>query len=117
MEDFEKTTRYSGISLSMPTRAAAQVTVFDGDNLPISINLEEMGKGAVSFGRSDTNDIILSSKLVSREHGRFLYKNEQWIIEDKAVYSDSPSRNGLIYYDTSIDHFQDTIPGCFSTTN
>lgn len=102
MEDFEKTTRYSGISLAMPTRTAAQVTVFDGDNLPISINLEEMGKTVISFGRSDTNDIILSSKLVSREHGRFLYKNEQWIIEDKAVYSDSPSRNGLIYNDTSI---------------
>ena len=48
------------------------------------------------------NDIVLTSHLVSGEHGRFVCKGGFWTIEDKAAYKDCGSTNGLIYNNASI---------------
>lgn len=48
------------------------------------------------------NDIVLTSPLVSGEHGCFAYKGDSWIMEDKVVYKDVASTNGLIYNNASI---------------
>ncbi|MBE6758619.1 MAG: ATP-binding cassette domain-containing protein [Ruminococcaceae bacterium] len=78
------------------------VTIFDGSDTPRSVRLNEFGKQYVYFGRDLSNDIVLNSPIVSREHGRFAWKNGQWHIEDKGVYTRSPSTNGLICNNTSI---------------
>lgn len=78
------------------------VTIFDGEAQPQTIRLDAFHKEYISFGRSDTNDIVLTSKLVSREHGRFRFQNDQWTIEDKAVYGDRGSGNGMIYNNARI---------------
>ena len=88
----------------MNSRSANQmiVTIFDGISNPKSICLEDFGKDVIYFGRNDTNDIVIESHLVSRDHGRFRSDNGQWIIEDKALYSDKPSNNGLIFNDYAV---------------
>lgn len=45
---------------------------------------------------------MLTSHLVSSEHGRFVYKGDTWVIEDKAAYQDTGSTNGLIYNNASV---------------
>lgn len=82
--------------------ASSTLIIFDG-NIPVrTIQLSEFGKNFIYFGRDQKNDIVLTSHLVSSEHGRFAYRNGSWIIEDKAVYNDTPSTNGLIYNNTAI---------------
>lgn len=78
------------------------VTIFDGIDTPKTIDLNSFKKGVVTFGRSEKNDVILSSLLVTYEHGRFVYKNNSWIMEDKAAYKNIGSTNGLIYNNMSI---------------
>ena len=102
MQDFDKTTRITNSPSAVGISSNLLVTIFDGDAQPKTIRLDGFRKGNISFGRSDTNDIVLTSPLVSREHGRFSFKNGQWAIEDKALYGDRPSENGLIYNNTSI---------------
>lgn len=78
------------------------VTIFDGREMPRTIILGADGKNFIYFGRDPKNDIVLSSNLVSADHGRFIYKNNCWVIEDKAAYKDGGSTNGLIYNNASI---------------
>ncbi|MCR4654968.1 MAG: ATP-binding cassette domain-containing protein [Lachnospiraceae bacterium] len=78
------------------------VTVFDGGNPPVNIRLADYRKNIISFGRGPGNDIVLTSPLVSSEHGRFAFENGQWTMEDRAYYGSSPSTNGLIYNNASI---------------
>ena len=78
------------------------VTIFDGPLQPITLSLQAYGKSIITFGRNNTNDIVLSSPVVSREHGRFVFINGQWYIEDKAFYAGTPSKNGLICNNTYI---------------
>lgn len=78
------------------------ITIFDGNKEPRIIALDDFGKEYVYFGRSRTNDIVLSSLLVSAEHGRFVKRKNTWIIEDKIAYENKGSTNGLIYNDTSL---------------
>lgn len=99
MQDYDKTVRFSGAS--NPT-VSSLVTIFDGDIAPRTIRLGEFGKNFVYFGRNPRNDIVLTSRLVSGEHGRFVYKGNSWTIEDKASYRDNGSTNGLIYNNASI---------------
>lgn len=104
MQDLDRTTRvgYGRDSSPAFSAPASMITVFDGNAEPRAIRLDSLGKDRITFGHSNYNDIVLSSPLVSREHGRFSFWNGQWIIEDKAVYGDKPSTNGLIYNDASI---------------
>lgn len=102
MQDYDKTTRVTNSPTAMGMMSNLLVTIFDGDARPKTVRLDGFRKGNITFGRSDTNDIVLTSPLVSREHGHFSFKNGQWVIEDKALYGDRPSENGLIYNNASI---------------
>lgn len=99
MQDYDKTTRFTGAANQV---ASSLVTIFDGNSAPRTIRLNEFGKNFIYFGRDPKNDIVLTSNLVSLEHGRFVYKGDSWVIEDKAAYKDSGSTNGLIYNNAVI---------------
>lgn len=99
MQDFDRTTNFIGTSYQ---HESSLMTVFDGDSAPYTIQLNEFKKKFIYFGRDPKNDIVLTSHLVSSEHGRFAYKNGAWSIEDKAAYQENGSTNGLIYNNTSI---------------
>ena len=94
MMNLEKTTLYAP-----PTTPALgrQVTIFDADKAPYTIELSTFHKSTVTFGRKSDNDIVLESPLVSREnHGMFILSNGTWTI------CDNDSTNGLIYNDEQI---------------
>lgn len=78
------------------------LTLFDGLNMPRTVHLDKFKKEQITFGRDASNDIVLTSRLVSREHGRFVLKNNQWVIEDKGAYRETKSKNGLVYNNTYI---------------
>jgi ABC-type multidrug transport system ATPase subunit len=78
------------------------LTIFDGDRQPRTIRLNDFHKTIISFGRSKENDIVLSSPLVSRRHGRIVFRQGQWVIEDISVYENVASKNGLIYNGISV---------------
>lgn len=99
MLDFDKTTYYAQTA---EETTSSLVTIFDGSETPRAIKLNGYGKSFIYFGRDPKNDIVLSSHLVSAEHGRFVYKNNSWVMEDKAAYKDKGSTNGLIYNNSSI---------------
>lgn len=99
MQDFNKTTHF--ISASNQT-AGSMVTIFDGCSAPRTIRLNEFGKNFIYFGRDPKNDIVLTSHLVTSDHGRFVYKGDSWVMEDKAAYKDKSSTNGLIHNNTSV---------------
>lgn len=92
-----------GAAVAVPNReSGSTVTLFDGSSAPRTIRLDDFGKDQVFFGRAPQNDIVLTSRLVSSEHGRFVRRNGMWVIEDKAIYGGSASTNGLIHNDASI---------------
>lgn len=99
MQDFDKTTYFKRTAEEI---TSSTITVFDGDKMPYTLKLNEYGKSYIHFGRDSKNDIVLTSKLVSAEHGRFVYKDKAWFVEDKAVYKNIGSTNGLIYNNSSI---------------
>ncbi len=86
MLDFDKTTYYAQTAEEM---TSSLVTIFDGGKTPRTVKLNEYGKNFIYFGRDPKNDIVLSSHLVSAEHGRFAYKNNFWAMKDKAAYKDN----------------------------
>ena len=97
--DMNRTTHFVG---SPGHPISSLVTIFDGSSAPRTIQLSSFGKNSISFGRNLQNDIILSSHLVSAEHGRFVFTGNTWVIEDKAAYRGVPSTNGLIYNNAAI---------------
>lgn len=98
MDDFNATTRTGhGIKRPAVNLTDAAVSVFDGNNKPLRIELASFRKQVVTFGREGDNDIVLSSPLVSRHHGRFYYTGGGWVIEDLK------SLNGLIYNNAPIE--------------
>lgn len=101
MEDFEKTTWLPSGS-SGKKIGGSQVTIFDGSAPPRTIRLDDLGKNCIYFGRDKSNDIVLTSHLVSGEHGRFVYRNNAWVMEDKAAYKETGSTNGLVYNECSV---------------
>lgn len=99
MQDFDRTVCYSG---SPAKSGSSIVTIFDGISQPYTIQLNAYGKECLYFGRNPNNDIVLSSHIVSSEHGRFIFRNGGWYMEDKAAYKSSGSTNGLLYNNSSI---------------
>ena len=99
MDYMNQTTRFAGPA-SGP--ASSLVTIFDGSAQPRIIQLNSFGKGFVYFGRDPRNDIVLTSHLVSSEHGRFVYRGSTWVMEDKAAYQGAGSTNGLIYNNAAV---------------
>lgn len=99
MRDLDKTTHFAG---EIGQAASSLVTIFDGGQAPRTIRLNEFGKNAIYFGRDPKNDIVLTSRLVSADHGRFVRKGGAWVIEDKGAYGKQGSTNGLIYNNALI---------------
>lgn len=102
MNDLDKTMRYVQSRPTGEIQEDLLVTLFDGTQTPRTISLNAFAKPSVSFGRGASNDIVLSSVLVSGEHGRFVYQGGAWVIQDKAVYAERGSTNGLICNDAAI---------------
>lgn len=94
LEDWSKTTSF----LPEPGEGfgEAELTVFDGENAPVRIELGGLKKSVITFGRGEDNDIRLSSRYVSRSHGRLRLEEGQCVIEDAG------SRNGLLFCGFSI---------------
>lgn len=99
MDNMDKTVHFSGTVTKLN---GSRVTIFDGFSVPRTVRLDIFGKNYVYFGRDPRNDIVLTSHLVSAEHGRFAYRNNAWVIEDKAMYGERGSTNGLMYNNASI---------------
>ena len=99
MQNIDKTVNYVS---TQGQSAGSLITIFDGKNEPRTVNLSSFGKNFVYFGRDPKNDIVLTSRLVSSQHGRFAFTGSAWIIEDRAVYQGQPSTNGLLYNNFSI---------------
>lgn len=93
MIDYEKTQRF----VDEKVHAQGQVvTIFDANRPPQVVSLTGTGKSVITFGRDTDNDIVLSSPLVSRKHGRFVFENGAWTILDVG------STNGLIYNNANV---------------
>ena len=78
------------------------ITIFDGGKDPGILRLPATGRTCFTFGRDEKNDVVLESPLVSRMHGRFICRGGVWYIEDRGVYTESPSLNGLIFDNEAI---------------
>lgn len=102
MQDIDKTTRFVHSQTSVNASNELLLTIFDGNCDPRTISLSDYKKNIITFGRASNCDIVLNSTLVSHEHGRFCYKNGQWNIEDKGLYKENGSTNGLIYNNTLV---------------
>ena len=79
------------------------VTIFDGIQTPATYLLNSFGKAQITFGRAPNNDLVLYSPIVSSLHGRFIFQNGRWYIEDRSVFGGTPSKNGLIYNNSYLD--------------
>ncbi|MBR6185537.1 MAG: FHA domain-containing protein [Clostridia bacterium] len=100
MDDENRLNQTEGYRYQKAARQSGQfITIFDGDQKPSQINLGVYGRQEVYFGRgkeTETPDIVLSSRLVSRVHGRFVFSGGQWYIEDLN------STNGILCNDAYI---------------
>ncbi|MBO7254559.1 MAG: FHA domain-containing protein, partial [Clostridia bacterium] len=91
MRDLERTVRMR------PTANPKHIIhMFDGENSTRIIDLDTYGKTEITFGRSEENDIILSSKLVSRKHGKFIFEDGKWKIIDLG------STNGILHNGSEV---------------
>lgn len=95
MQDLEKTTRVH-YDQRVFNGDGQVVTIFDASRLPQTLSLNLFGKSTITFGREETNDIVLSSPIVSRKHGKFVLSGGKWVIEDTG------SANGLIYNNSNF---------------
>lgn len=99
MENFDQT---AYASQNQNFVSGLMITIFDGSRQPRMICLENFKKPVLYFGRGPENDIVLNSHLVSALHGRFVYQDGLWHIQDKGAWQEAGSTNGLIYNNTSI---------------
>lgn len=60
-----------------------------GNGTTRSVCLNEFGKNTITFGRSEENDIILDSPIVSSVHGSFVIENNELRLVD------NKSKNGI----------------------
>lgn len=68
-----------------------RIYIFDAAKELQTIDLSAFGKDEISFGRGTDNDIVLTSKLASRKHGRFVKENREWFVLD------NNSTNGILH--------------------
>ncbi len=76
------------------------ITIFDGSDQNVVVNLAEFNKDVVCFGRGHDNDIVLTSTLASKKHGYFAYNGEAWDMYD------SDSTNGIFWNGRKIKNKQ-----------
>lgn len=60
-----------------------------GNGTSRNVNLNEFGKKVITFGRSEDNDIVLSSPIISSKHGAFIIENGELKL------CDNKSKNGI----------------------
>lgn len=89
--DFNETVR-----VRPQSNKGQRIYIFDSNSHPKEVNLTSLGKTEITFGRDVSNDIVLSSRLASRQHGKLSYSDEQWRVTDLG------STNGIIYHDNEI---------------
>lgn len=70
------------------------LTILDGPERELIVNLASYGKETVSFGRNPDNDIVLTSNIVSKHHGYFVFNGQNWSIYD------NQSTNGIFWNNT-----------------
>ena len=80
--------------------AGCTITVFDYSHIPDEYNLMAFGKETVSFGRDDTNDIMIASDIVSRRHGHFTVK------DGRCYVTDDKSTNGTYVNGKRVEQIQ-----------
>ena len=80
MQDYDRTVLLTDSPLATSGMSGLAVTIFDGDKPPRTIQLSQFNKEYITFGRNPQNDIVLTSKLVSHDHGRFCFRGGQWIM-------------------------------------
>ena len=97
MVELSETVRVKKTPVNREGSSNLIVTIFDGTAKPRSLLLNAFKKRTITFGRSESNDIVLNSPLVSREHGRFVREEGLWVIQDRAVFGERASENGLAY--------------------
>lgn len=91
--ELDKTVRFQA---GPAQRGSYSVTIFDATREPYTVRLAATGKAVLNFGRADDNDVVLTSHLVSRHHGRIVLIGGKWYMEDLG------STNGLIYNNANI---------------
>lgn len=79
-------------------KRAFYITILDGTDSDKIVNLGEFQKDTVTFGRSQDNDIVLSSSLASKQHGYFEYNGESWVVHD------NNSTNGIFWNKEKISY-------------
>lgn len=80
------------------SRDVANLIVFEGFSYVREIDLRKYNKSRLSFGRSNDNDIVISSSVVSRQHhGFFILEGDRVWIEDNP-----DSTNGILYKERPI---------------
>lgn len=89
--DFNETVR-----VRPQSNKGQRIYIFDSNSHPKEVNLTSLGKTEIAFGRDVSNDIVLSSRLASRQHGKLSYLDEQWRVTDLG------STNGIIYHNDEI---------------
>ncbi|MDR2571674.1 MAG: ATP-binding cassette domain-containing protein [Oscillospiraceae bacterium] len=94
---FNRTTAFKWEMGNVPSGSAV-ITIFDGSNNPVIIDLHTFGTNTITFGRDESNDVVIRSKYVSRQHGRFRLSGGTCIIENNPN-----STNGLIFNNRAIN--------------
>ena len=74
------------------------VTILDGSEQDSIIDLSGFQKDEVAFGRSEDNDIVLNSPIVSKYHGCFAWVNGEWTIRD------NHSTNGIFQNGEKLEY-------------
>lgn len=80
----------------MEHKRAFYITILDGAERDMIVNLASYQKDEVTFGRSSDNDIVLNSSLVSKKHGHFAFNGESWVVHD------DNSTNGIFWNNSKI---------------
>lgn len=96
--DNEQTVLYKENGVSNHTNQ--MINIFDGEKSPYVVDLKSFSKNKITFGKSEDNDIVLTSSLISRHHGYFLIEN------DKCFIYDDNSSNGIFVNGESIKAHQ-----------
>ena len=95
IENLDRTSYYKGESGDVMS-GAMFITIFDGSKQPQKVDLTAFKKNVITFGRGESNDIVLNSSIVSRRHGCFKIFGEVCVVEDLG------STNGIIYNKESV---------------
>lgn len=58
------------------------LTILIGSDQTLEIDIETFEKKKISFGRSEENDIVIPSMIISAQHGWIHYEEENWYLYD-----------------------------------